>query len=292
MPNGNNNNDNNNATVLATPNSDNNGNNANEPTNNNHPAVAAVAANNNAKSQSSAEGTRRVNPKTGKPKTKAQIQAAVMMKRAKKVLNDALGIKSTPPEFNPLIKIMKRENFANETSKKAAIDVYVEEIRTKRAAKVGTKKSPKKTNGNTTATNKPKRKYVRKAKAANNVNAPAPVPAAVVAVVTNATSVASGEKKAKRKVENPSAAQSQYKTNMAAAKKVLNNALSIKSMPPEYNPLVGIIRKEYGSEAEKKAAINAHVEKIRTARAEKASKKANKGGSRKSRKNRTRKNRS
>jgi hypothetical protein len=79
---------------------------------------------------------------------------------------------------------------------------------------------------------------------------------------------------------------------MAAAKKVLNNALSIKSMPPEYNPLVGIIRKEYGSEAEKKAAINAHVEKIRAARAEKASKKAAKGGSRKSRKNRTRKNRS
>jgi len=285
MPNGNNNK--NNATVLATPNSPNNGtgNGNNDPANN---------KNNNAKSQSSAEGTRRVNPKTGKPKTKAQIQAAVMMKRAKKVLNDALGIKSTPPEFNPLIKIMKRENFANETSKKAAIDVYVEEIRTKRAAKVGTKKSPKKTNGNTTATNKPKRKYVRKAKAANNVNAPAPVPvpAAVVAVVTNATSVASGEKKAKRKVENPSAAQSQYKTNMAAAKKVLNNALSIKSMPPEYNPLVGIIRKEYGSEAEKKAAINAHVEKIRAARAEKASKKAAKGGSRKSRKNRTRKNRS
>lgn len=286
MPNGNNNN--NNATVLATPNSPNNGNNANEPANNNDPAVAAVATNNNAKSVSSAEGTRRVNPKTGKPKTKAQIQAAVMMKRAKKVLNDALGIKSMPPEFNPLIKIMKRENFANEASKKAAIDAYIEEIRTKRAAKVGTKKSPKKTNGNTTVTNKPKRKYVRKAKVANN----APAPAAVVAVVTNATSVASGEKKAKRKVENPSAAQSQYKTNMAAAKKLLNNALSIKSMPPEYNPLVGIIRKEYGSEAEKKAAINAHVEKIRTARAEKASKKANKGGSRKSRKNRTRKNRS
>ena len=109
-----------------------------------------------------------------------------------------------------------------------------------------------------------------------------------------AVSVASGEKKPKRKVENPSAAQSQYKTNMAAAKKVLNNALSIKSMPPEHNPLVGIMRKEYGSEAEKKAAINAHIETIRVARAEKASKKAAKGGSRKnrSRKNRTRKNRS
>lgn len=284
MPNGNNNN--NADTVLATPNSKNNGNNnANEDpaANNNNPTAAAN--NNNAKSQSSAEGTRRVNPGTGKAKTKAQIQAAVMMKRAKKVLNNALSIKSTPPEFNPLIKIMKRENFANEAAKKAAINAYVETIRAKRAAAPATTKrvAKKEKAANATVSNKPKR--VRKAKAAN-----APTAAAAPAA-TNTASVASGEKKAKRKVENPSAAQSQYKTNMAAAKKLLNNALGIKSMPPEHNPLVGIMRKEYATEAEKKAAINAHVEKIRAARAEKASKKAAKGGSRKTRKNRTRKNR-
>ena len=165
---------------------------------------------------------------------------------------------------------------------KAAINAYVEKIRADRAAKVGTKKA-KAGNANTTATNKPKRKA--KAKTVE-------VAAVAAAAPANATSVASSEKKAKRKVENPSAAQSQYKTNMAAAKKVLNDALGIKSMPPEHNPLVGIMRKNYASEAEKKAAIDAHIEKIRAARAEKASKKAAKGGSRKSRRNWTRKNRS
>jgi hypothetical protein len=278
MPNGpnnnnnNNTNNNNNATVPATPNSPNNGN------------GNGTRNKNNAKSQSSAEGTRRVNPKTGKAKTKAQIQAAVMMKRAKKVLNDALGIKSTVSEFNPIIKLIKRENFANENSRKAAVNAYIEEIRLKRSLgtkKVKTSTSTPKT-ANTTVTNKPKRKYVRKVKAENTAAAPAPAAASpVVAPV-----VASGEKKPKRKVENPSASQSQYKTNMAAAKKLLNNTLSIKSMPPEHNPLVGIMRKEYGSEAEKQAAINAHVEKIRAARTEKASKKSAKGGS-KTRKNRS-----
>ena len=282
MPNGNNNNNNN--TVLATPNNENNEN------DNNVEPIAVVAT---PKSQSSAEGTRRVNPGTGKTKTKAQIQAAVMMKRAKKVLNDALGIKSTPPEFNPLIKIIKRENFANENSKKAAINAYVAEIKTKRNAKAATKKSPKKAkaaNGNTTVTNKPKRKYVRKAKVvANAAPAPAPAPAPKTPPPAAPTPPpASTEKKPKRKVEIPSALQSQYKTNMAAAKRLLNNTLSIKSMPPEHNPLVGIMRKEYASEAEKKAAIDEHVEKIRRARAEKASKKATKGGGRNYR---TRKNR-
>lgn len=283
MPNGANNNNNNNATVLATPNSPNNGTgNGNNAAKNNDPA-----ANNNAKSQSSAEGTRRVNPKTGKPKTPAQIQAAVMMKRAKKVLNDALGIKSTATEFNPLVKVIKRENFANADAKKAAIDAYIEEIRAKRAAKTGTKKvkEVKAANGNTTASNKPKRKYVRKVKIVNNAELNNDPVGAAPAVV--AESVASEEKvkKPKRKVENPSAAQSQYKTNMAAAKKLLNNTLSIKSMPPEHNPLVGIMRKEYGSQAEKQEAINAHIKIVRDERDKKAAKKAGKGGSR------TRKNR-
>ena len=281
-------NNNNNNVVLAS-NSENNGNgnngNNNPQANNNDPA----AANNNARSQSSAEGTRRVNPGTGKAKTKAQIQAAVMMKRAKKVLNNALSIKSTPPEFNPLIKIMKRENFANAAAKQAAINAYVAEVRAKRNAKGTTAKAPKKAkaaNANTTATNKPKRKYVRKAKAANTAEAAPAAPAEAAA-----TAVASGEKKPKRKVETPSNLQSAYKANMAAAKKLVNNALGIKSMPPEHNPLVTIMRKEYASESEKQAAINAHIEKVRAARAEKASKKAAKGGSRKTRKNRTRKTR-
>lgn len=297
MPNGNNgNNNNNNATVLATPNSPNNGTgNGNNAVKNNDPAP-----NNNAKSQSSAEGTRRVNPKTGKTKSKAQIQAAVMMKRAKETLNGALGIKSTASEFNPLVKIIKRENFSNANAKKAAVNAYVEEIRKKREAKVatGTKKVKAVPAVNTTASNKPKRKYVRKAKVANK-NTANVTPANVGPVNVGAandddpvganTVVASEEKvkekKPKRKVENPSAAQSQYKTNMQAAKKLLNNTLSIKSMPPEHNPLVGIMRKEYGSQAEKQAAIDAHIKIIRNARAEKASKKATKGGSR------TRKNR-
>jgi len=283
------NNNNNNNVVLAS-NSENNGNgnngNNNPQANNNDP----TAANNNARSQSSAEGTRRVNPGTGKAKTKAQIQAAVMMKRAKKVLNNALSIKSTPPEFNPLIKIMKRENFANAAAKQAAINAYVAEVRAKRNAKGTTAKAPKKVkaaNANTTATNKPKRKYVRKAKVVNTAEAAPAAPTEAAAP----TAVASGEKKPKRKVETPSNLQSAYKANMAAAKKLVNNALGIKSMPPEHNPLVTIMRKNYASEAEKKAAINAHIEKVRAARAEKASKKAAKGGSRKTRKNRTRKNR-
>jgi hypothetical protein len=280
------NNNNNNLVPASNSENNENGNNGNNnpQANNNDP----TAANSNARSQSSAEGTRRVNPGTGKAKTKAQIQAAVMMKRAKKVLNNALSIKSTPPEFNPLIKIMKRENFANAAAKQAAINAYVAEVRAKRNAKATTAKAPKKAkaaNANTTVSNKPKRKYVRKAKAANTAEAaPAPAEAAP-------TAVASGEKKAKRKVENPTNLQTAYKANMAAAKKLVNNALGIKSMPPEHNPLVGIMRKEYASEAEKKAAINAHIEKVRAARAEKASKKAAKGGSRKTRKNRTRKNR-
>ena len=147
-------------------------------------------------------------------------------------------------------------------------------------------KEVKAANGNTTASNKPKRKYVRKVKIVNNAELNNdPVGAVAPAVV--AESVASEEKvkKPKRKVENPSAAQSQYKTNMAAAKKLLNNTLSIKSMPPEHNPLVGIMRKEYGSQAEKQEAINAHIKIVRDERDKKAAKKAGKGGSR------TRKNR-
>ena len=274
-----NNNNNNNATVPANSNA-NNDPQGNDPEDNNN--------NNNAKSKSSAEGTRRVNPGTGKAKSAAQIRAAVNMKRAKTLINQKLNIKSRAHEFNPLIKILKRENFSNAAAKEAAINEYIEQLREKREAQSGTKKAKKNTAPkNTTTTNKPnkpKRKYVRKPK-------PNAVPVPVVVNEPSPASTATTVKKEKKKVINPSESQIRYKSNMTAAKKYLNNALSLKSMPPEYNPLVKYMRNDKLSEAERKAAMNAHVETVRVARNAKASKKNVKGGSRKSRKNMTRKNR-
>jgi hypothetical protein len=249
----------------------NNSNNNNDPTN----EVANVVSNNNSKSASSAEGTRRVKPGTGKAKSRKEIGFAVNMKHAKKTLNDALGIKSMPPEFNPLIKIMKT-SYNSETDKKSAINAYIEKVRKGREDKAAAKSAKKASNASTTV------KKPRKAKVANA--APAPTPAG------NGAPASANTKSAKRsKRAAPTNKEGKLKENMTAAKKQLNNALGIKSMPPEFNPLVTIMRKSYNSESDKKAAINAHIEKVRKARndkaATKAAKKNVKGGSR------TRKNR-
>ncbi len=272
MPSSNNENGkaNNNQESLRTANSNNN----NDPENvgNNANANPTAASNNNSKSASSAEGTRRVKPGTGKAKSKKEIGFAVNMKHAKKTLNNALGIKSMPPEFNPLIKIMKA-SYNSEAAKKAAIDAYIEKIRKAREEKTAARAAKKASN--TTTAKKP-----RKAKA----------PAAPGAGNGTAANTTASAKRSKRAA--PTAAEGKLKENMLAAKKRLNNTLGIKSVPPEFNPLVTIMRKSYNSESDKQAAINAHIAKVRKARndkaATKAAKKTTEGGSRK---NRTRKNR-
>jgi hypothetical protein len=251
----------------------NNNNGSNTNSNNNNDPTNALS-NNNSKSASSAEGTRRVKPGTGKAKSRKEIGFAVNMKHAKKTLNNALGIKSMPPEFNPLIKIMKA-SYNSETDKKSAIDAHIEKVRKGREEKAAAKSAKK--NSTTTTVKKP-----RKAKAANA--APVSTPAG------NGAPAFANTKSAKRsKRAAPTNKEGKLKENMTAAKKQLNNALGIKSMPPEFNPLVTIMRKSYNSESDKKAAINTHIEKVRKARndkaATKAAKKNVKGGSR------TRKNR-
>ena len=255
-------------------------NNENAKANNNNNAGSLLyvsSSNNNNKSASSAEGTRRVKA-SGKAKSRKEIGFAVNMKHAKKTLNNALGIKSMPPEYNPLIKIMTA-SYNSETDKKSAINAHIEKVRKGREEKASAKSAKKASNASATV------KKPRKAKVVNATPAaPAPAPAG------NGAPASANTKTAKRsKREAPTNKEGKLKENMTAAKKQLNNALGIKSMPPEFNPLVTIMRKSYNSESDKKAAINAHIEKVRKARndkaATKAAKKNAKGGSR------TRKNR-
>jgi hypothetical protein len=265
MPSSNNenNNNNNNGSLQSMSN-----NNNNDPVNvGNNAAPTAKNNNNNRKSASSAEGTRRVKPGTGKAKSRKEIGFAVNMKHAKKTLNNALGIKSMPPEFNPLIKIMKA-SYNDEASKKAAVNAYIEKVRKAREEKTASRAAKKSAN---TTVKKP-----RKAKMTVNAN---PTPAG------NGPPVSTTAKRSKR--EAPTEKEGKLKENQLAAKKRLNNALGIKSMPPEFLPIMTIMRKTNISESEKKTAIDAQIEKVRKAREEKAAakKKPGSGGSR------TRKNR-
>jgi hypothetical protein len=245
-------NNNNNAGSLLYVSSSNNNNAANT-------AAKAAAENNNSKSASSAEGTRRVKPGTGKAKSRKEIGFAVNMKHAKKTLNNALGIKSMPPEFNPLIKIMKAD-YNSEAAKKAAINAHIEKVRKGREEKAAAKSAKKASNASATV------KKPRKAKVANAT------PAAPAGNGAPASANTKSTKRSKR--EAPTNKEGKLKENMTAAKKQLNNALGIKSMPPEFNPLVTIMRKSYNSESDKQAAINAHIAKVRNARSAKAAKKA------------------
>lgn len=247
--------------------------NNNDPVNvgNNAAPTGARNNNNNRKSASSAEGTRRVKPGTGKAKSRKEIGFAVNMKHAKKTLNNALGIKSMPPEFNPLIKIMKA-SYNDEASKKAAVNAYIEKIRKAREEKTAGRAAKK---AATTTVKKP-----RKAKVTANAD-----PTASATPAGNGLPASTTAKRSKR--EAPTEKEGKLKENQLAAKKRLNNALGIKSMPPEFLPIMTIMRKTNISESEKNTAIDAQIEKVRKAREEKAAakKKPASGGTR------TRKNR-
>ena len=244
-------------------------NNNNDPGNvgNNAAPSAAKNNNNNQKSASSAEGTRRVKPGTGKAKSRKEIGFAVNMKHAKKTLNNALGIKSMPPEFNPLIKIMKT-SYNNESAKDAAVKAYIEKIRQAREEKTAARNAKKAT---TTTVKKP-----RKTKTTANTASATPT--------GNGAPVSSTAKRSKR--EAPTEKEGKLKENQLAAKKRLNNALGIKSMPPEFLPIMTIMRKTNVSESEKNTAIDAQIEKVRKAREEKAAKKKSSSGGSRTRKNR------
>lgn len=96
-------------------------------------------------------------------------------------------------------------------------------------------------------------------------------------------------KKEKKKRTTVSNKESTYKDDMKAAKALLNSRLSIKSTPPEHNPIAKIMRGQYNSEADRNAAINAHIEKVRKGREQAKETKSAVG---RLKKNATRKNRS
>jgi hypothetical protein len=159
-----------------------------------------------------------------------------------------------------------KATYNDEASKKAAVNAYIEKIRKAREEKTASRAAKK---AATTTVKKP-----RKAKVTANA-----VPTG------NGAPASTTAKRSKR--EAPTEKEGKLKENQLAAKKRLNNALGIKSMPPEFLPIMTIMRKTNISESEKKTAIDAQIEKVRKAREEKAAakKKPASGGSR------TRKNR-
>lgn len=221
--------------------------------------------NGESKSNSSAEGTRRVKPGKGVAKSNAEIKYAVAMKRAKTLLNQTLKIKSMPPEFNPLVTIM-RKNYASSANRNAAIQNYVEKVRTRREkAEID-------------------KEVAREAKAVAAAKPPkAPAKAKAKAKTPVSESKANSPPKAKGKSEK----QLKLAANQSVARSTINDALGIKATAAEINQLVSIMRAAHNSNADRTAAINKFVRSVEKSRANATARKprAKKAG------NATRKNR-
>jgi hypothetical protein len=71
------------------------------------------------------------------------------------------------------------------------------------------------------------------------------------------------EKKPKKKRTTVSKNEATYKANMKAAKAMLNAKLSIKSTPPEHNPIARLMRNKTLTNNARQAAINAHIQRVK-----------------------------